>query len=140
MTIGYRPRVVLYSFEALSESARLGVIAHLVEALAQTNMAWLEERPHTPGLYDSGIRYVERGLGICGDDWRDIPACLAAGNGVCEDLSAWRIAELRVRHGIWANPLITSQKVGDTLIYHVRLELPDGSIEDPSVALGMKPY
>jgi hypothetical protein len=138
----YRPRLLLRTFASLGASDRTACIAHLVEALARIDTVWLLAHPETPDLYTSGVRYVPRGLGWCGDDWRDIPEVLRLKNGVCEDLTAWRIAELRLRHGINAEPVISSELTpmqgGDELVvYHVQLGLPDGSLEDPSVWLGM---
>lgn len=57
----------------------------------------------------------------------------------CEDLACWRVAELRVRFGIGARPTYTSQVRPDgSYLYHILVELPDGSIEDPSRNLGMR--
>lgn len=135
----YRPRLLLRSFETLGGADRMANIANLVEALARIDAVWLSAHPETPDLYSSGVRYVSRGLGYCGDDWRDVPEVLREGNGVCEDLSAWRIAELRVRRGIAAGPVVTSEAApaGDLIVYHVRVGYPDGTIEDPSERLGM---
>lgn len=135
---GYQPRILLRSFQELPEEVRAAGIARLVAELAWVNQAWLRMHPEVPHLYASGVRYVERGLNACGDDWRDIPEILTQGEGVCEDLSAWRIAELR-NHGIDAEPLLTSMSTKSMVVYHVRVLLPDGQIEDPSLILGMSP-
>jgi len=135
---GYQPRLLLRSFDELPEEARAAGIARLVDQLAWIDTAWLRMHPEVPPLYESGVVYVERGLTACGDDWRDIPEILVEGEGVCEDLSAWRIAELRIR-STNAQPLITSMQADSLIVYHVRVLWPNGQIEDPSLILGMSP-
>jgi hypothetical protein len=136
---GYRPRLLLRSYEELPQDARAVGIARMVDALAWINQAWLALHPEVPALYESGIYYSERGLTACGDDWRDIPEILANGHGVCEDLAAWRIAELR-EQGVRVDPLITTTlATPDLVVYHVRVLYASGQIEDPSAFLGMVP-
>lgn len=129
----------------MQTSNRTGALAYVVQALAMVDAAWLLEHPETPDLLSSGVRYVARGLNSCGDDWRDIPEILSHptpdapyGSGVCEDLTAWRIAELRVRHDVIATPVVTAVTfVSGLILYHVRVGLPDGTIEDIAEELGM---
>jgi len=126
---------VLRSFDILPEHTKIGVLETLVEALVAANMAFLEAFPRTPLLYESGVRYLEEPRGR--DDWQDIPETLARDKtGDCEDLAAWRIAELRFR-GEAANPAIRASLIRGVLTYHVRVRRSDGSIEDPSRKLGM---
>jgi hypothetical protein len=96
-----------------------------------------------PPLYDSGVRYsAERYAGTGVEEARDALACLKAGSGDCEDLCAYRAAELQ-EQGIDANLKIYWRKVlkrgraAGVRIYHVQVRLPDGRIEDPSRLLGM---
>ncbi len=57
----------------------------------------------------------------------------------CEDLACWRAAELRVRHGIKAQPTFTwKQRPNGGYLYHIQVQLPDGRKEDPSRVLGMR--
>jgi hypothetical protein len=137
---GYRPRLLLRSFNELPQDARAAGIARIVDALARIDQAWLALHPEVPSLYESGVRYKERGLGLCGDDWRDIPEILKeGGSAVCEDLTAWRIAELR-EAGENVQPVISTTEVSkDLVVYHVRVLRANGQIEDPSLILGMQP-
>jgi hypothetical protein len=108
----------------------------LLEALVKCNMIWLESHPKAPKLYSSGVRYEhEEGT----EEWLDIPNILKEGWGDCEDLAAWRIAELRSA-GIKAKGYLRwlnrpSEKI---TLYHVQVLLPDGTIDDPSKRLGMR--
>lgn len=57
----------------------------------------------------------------------------------CEDLAAWRCAELQVRAGENAWPtFIWKIRPNGGYLYHIQVKREDGSIEDPSRALGMK--
>jgi len=56
----------------------------------------------------------------------------------CKDLACWRAGELIVRLGIMAKPVfIRQERPGDGPLYHILVEMPDGSYEDPSIILGM---
>jgi hypothetical protein len=109
----------------------------LLEALIKCNIIYLASHPNTPLLYSSGVRYQREPRGK--EEWQDIPSALKLLRGDCEDLAAWRAAELRQR-GVFARGHLKwfhSRDVNLTL-YHVQVKLPDGSIEDPSRKLGMK--
>lgn len=109
------------------------VLLWLLEALVQINILWLRTHPDTPLLYKAGVKYVPEALT---ENWRDIPNIISRKEGDCEDLAAWRVAELRLL-GINARPYIRWRKVGDTMRYHALVLLPDNRVEDPSEALGM---
>ena len=104
-----------------------------------------------PPLYASGVVYREEAPGR--EDWPDIPKVLGLGWGDCEDLAAWRAAELRVA-GVECEPVIKWQWIDrETMIaqgypaaklpgrgvwlVHCCVRFPDGSVEDPSKILGM---
>lgn len=104
-----------------------------------------------PPLYASGVVYREEAPGH--EDWPDVPKVIAAGWGDCEDLAAWRAAELRVA-GIECEPVIKWQwvpremmiaqgypasKLPDRGVWmvHCCVRFPDGHVEDPSKILGM---
>jgi len=126
----------------------LDPLAFTFEGLVQTNL-WHIRRARKlgrplPSLYGSGVRYKDddpHGQ----ENWRDIPAVLRAGGGDCDRLSAWRIAELR-DVGIAARPRFDCWRVPkDALLSgparhdaHVRVEHPDGRIEDPSEHLNAR--
>ena len=109
----------------------------MLECLFKINVLYLQAHPEAPWLYQSGVTYMEEPPGQ--EDWQDIPTTLKFGIADCEDLAAWRAAELNVRQGIAAKPVWRSfpRKDGSTL-YHILVEYPDGRTEDPSRILGMK--
>lgn len=103
--------------------------------MAQACKDWLLAHPNFPALYDTNVRYAaEKGT----ENWQDIATTYARGIGDCEDLAIWRIAELNAR-GIQATPYITwgPAKAGGGVTYHALVRWPNGTIEDPSRALGM---
>ncbi len=72
-----------------------------------------------------------------GERFRDIPRIIENGGGDCDNVAAWRVAELN-ELGIAAQPYITSRQRADGgTTYHVIVLWPDGSAEDPSLLLGM---
>ena len=113
------------------------VLNILLNALVDTDIEYLKDNPQTLSIYQSGVRYVEEPPGV--EDWRDIPTCLRERTGDCEDLTCWRVAELRVRHGIHAVPIFGFRTLSNgDVVYHIRVQYPNGQIEDPSRILGMK--
>lgn len=107
-----------------------------LEALTRCNVLWLETHPSAVELYRSGVRYRQE---KDTEAWLDIPHVLENGWGDCEDLAAWRVAELRNR-GVKAKPYLKWYSHPDQgiTLYHVLVKLPNGTIEDPSKMLGMK--
>lgn len=111
-------------------------LRELLECLTRMDQIYLQKHPETPLLYDSGIQYQEEPPGA--EDWVDIPSILKIGWGDCEELAAWRVAELRERYGIHAECDFSSQRKDDgSYLYHIYVKLPDGRTEDPSRELGM---
>jgi hypothetical protein len=123
-------------------------IRPILEALVVIDQLYL--RTHRcPPLYRSGVRYREEppnhaklgheASAAKVEDFSAIPAILERGWGDCDDLSPWRVAELReagepARIRIqWKRHPETGQK-----FYHVLVRRADGSIEDPSLKLGMR--
>lgn len=101
-----------------------------LEGLVQVNGELLD-RSALPPLYRSGVRYRrERGT----ENWKNCEQVFRAGYGDCEDLCAWRVAELRRagEQGAYAIVVKTGPK-----LWHVQVMREDGRIEDPSVILGM---
>lgn len=84
-----------------------------------------------PPLYQSGVRYRAES----GTEWwlgpRDV---FRRGHGDCEDLVAWRVAELRAAGEVLARPACYSPQPG---LVHCVVRRADGRIEDPSRVLGM---
>lgn len=118
-------------------------VVDLLNGLVRHNEACLRRAPR-PLLYDSHVVYRQEPPGA--EDMIDVDAVLAAGWGDCEDLAAWRAAELRVRgRPAWdgqpgqvqANLFLRDFNGHD---YHAVVEvLVDGQriVEDPSALLGM---
>lgn len=72
-----------------------------------------------------------------GEIFREIPRIIENGGGDCDNVASWRAAELR-QLGIEAKPYITWRTRPDGgMTYHVVTMWPDGTIEDPSLILGM---
>jgi len=107
----------------------------LVRALCALDCIYLQEHPHTPKIYRSGVRYQNQ-PGGGREVFRSVPEILAAGSGDCDhQLAPWRAAELRIRHGIAAQPKCI--QITPTL-YHVYVLHPNGRAEDVSAHLGMR--
>jgi hypothetical protein len=78
-----------------------------------------------------------------GERFRDIGRIIENGGGDCDNLAAWRVAELRQK-GIQARPYMTHrERIGGGTTYHALVLWPPfGSVkhetsEDPSLLLGM---
>lgn len=125
-------------WRALFEPPELSdlVVRELLRALFVIDLDWLVRHPQTPRLYASGVRYEREPF----ERWRSVPVCLEELAGDCEDLSCWRAAELVLHDGDRdARPAWTkkwSHRRGGWL-FHIVVRRGDGSIEDPSKALGM---
>jgi hypothetical protein len=91
---------------------------------------------HYPSLYESGVRYARAQRGP--ERWLVVPDVLSRGYGDCDQLVAWRIAELRLG-GEHATVRLTAPPWlrGTLRTWHATVRRGDGSIEDPSSLLGM---
>lgn len=119
-------------------------LSALLSVLIYVNQNFLRAHPETPLLYKSGVRYKREQMGVTGcpgitpEQWGDIPTVLRDGGADCEDLACWRVAELRERFGIQATAFFYYRRVApNKTLYHIQVEHPDGTIEDPSAELGM---
>lgn len=82
------------------------------------------------------VTYEEEPIGS--EVWASTPAMFLRGKADCEDMACDRAAEYQL-HGIPARAILQlegKQPTGN--LWHVVVQLPDGSIEDPSAALGMR--
>lgn len=97
-----------------------------LDALTLLNRRWLARHPGTPSIYEvDGLQYTaERGTEI----WQSLPLLLRSGRGDCEDLSC----ALAAATGGRAVCIRTAAG------YHVLVLYRDGSVEDPSIRLGMR--
>jgi len=132
----------MFDASAYSRRDSQTALLWLLEFLCQMNGLYLRRNPSTPLLYNANVRYFYQPGKIAqselaADAFKDIPQVRHDGQGDCEDLACWRVAELRFR-GVKAHPWITwtDRGIGSTL-YHVQVWHPDGRIEDPSASLGM---
>lgn len=112
------------------------IIEALLEALVTANRAYLRVMPTTPKLYVSGVRYRPEPKGI--ELFADIGHVLRQGFADCDDLCAWRVAELREsREDPRAAVKVIEYRRGPKTYYHVKVQRGSGAIEDPSAVLGM---
>lgn len=104
------------------------------EGLVQTNVALMEMASEhgveLPPLYESGIVYRPE---PSGREWwetaHDLLDVVPDRSGDCEDLAAYRAAELRFYHGEDARVAIVTTPRGS---FHAIVEHEDGELEDPS--------
>jgi hypothetical protein len=117
----------------------------MLDALVKLDVQYLKLHPETPLLYDAYrqglVYYQEEPEGQ--EDWLDIPTMLKQHACDCEEIAAWRTAELKVRFGIEAEPwFIWKRLPNGGNLYHIQDRFPDGHggwvIEDPCRKLGMK--
>jgi len=102
-----------------------------VLGLAAVSLAQMRERP-LPRLYASGVRYVrEPGTR---ERWQTARETLERRGGDCEDLAAYRVAELHYLGELGAT--IVVRRINPTLM-HIVVRRANGYIEDPSAQLGM---
>lgn len=111
-------------------------VTHLLEGVININRLSLR-RGEIPPLYESGVVYQDEP-----EDYESIvdgATTYRVGVGDCAHLAAWRVAELR-EAGEHAGITIEwgpSVREPGLRLYHVQVRRKDGSIEDPSVILGM---
>lgn len=131
---GYQVLVPLYEPGVPLELTR-AMLGIGLRALVAQNLAWLIVHPNTPKLYDSGVVYEREPPGQ--EEWQTIPSVIDQGSGDCEDLAAWRVAELQ-RAGEPARIITKSaRQLSGKLLIHVLVRRGDGTLEDPSMLLGM---
>ena len=105
----------------------MGIFTGFVFAL----MIYMVINPQKINAQDIVLYEIEKG-----EQFRDIPTIIEDKFGDCDCLACWRVAELQ-DIGIAARPYIKWRREGDRWIYHAVVWLPNGKIEDPSMALGM---
>lgn len=112
--------------------------ARVLRALLDTLIVADEEylRNHSaPRLYSSHVRYGRT------NEWESIPDVMARGTGDCKSLSAWLVAEKRVRDGQAAEAdfrWMRNPKKGGIPDWHIVVRTSTGvGWEDPSKVLGM---
>ena len=107
----------------------------LLEALTTIDI-WCRRQLSFPSIYAGLVRYEEEPPGL--ELWASTPAVFARGFADCEDLVCDRVAELAIE-GKRARPILQlEERTAHGDYWHVLVEHADGSIEDPSAALGMR--
>lgn len=107
----------------------------------------LIQRGLLPPLYESGVVY---GAEVGFEEFADAHTCFARQVGDCDDLAAWRLAELQEEHARalvrgernrlspWPDVQLVSKPInGEQVLVHVLVRDWDGTVEDPSRVLGM---
>jgi hypothetical protein len=91
-----------------------------------------------PPLYSGALRYIEEDYtSEHPEDWLDWVEVNQQGGGDCEDLAAYRAAELIV-NGETARPVFHRVLLPDgRTLFHIFIERANGVLEDPSRLLGM---
>lgn len=124
------------SLEIVPLDARRRVVQHLVDALIEINKEVLA-RFELPPFYHSGVVYKPQTMGR--DRWQDAARLLKTGMGACEDLVAWRVAELQMAgENAHAEVISNVAPNGSMVVYHVVVRRANSEIEDPSALLGMQ--
>lgn len=101
-----------------------------VTGLVLVNLAQLQHLTLLP-LYQSGVRY--RREPVSRENWLSIGELYARRFGDCEDLAAARCAQLR--HG--GEKALIHVKIVNPTLMHILVRRENGTLEDPSKALGM---
>jgi hypothetical protein len=143
--VAFHARFVLSGVSrALGANLPDKAISHLLLALTRINVdvmrALIATGRRLPPLYQAGVRYRREARGADGqrlEDWRDCVRVFQAKAGDCEDLAAYRAAELIVG-GEQALTVFHSRPMGPgKRLFHIFVERANGVLEDPSRELGM---
>lgn len=116
----FRASIRIRPGRAALQAALLGLTA--------LNRVVMRER-HVPPLYTTGVVWKREPRGR--EDWDTADIALARGYSDCEDLAAWRAAELQEAGETEARAIVVPTGPGR---WHAVVERGDGtrSIEDPS--------
>lgn len=122
------------------------VLAELAQiflrAVVASNRVLIRERKARgrpiPALYSARIRYKREPWDNV-EEFADILTVLRRGWGDCDDLGAWRVAELQEAGEEGADIRVYwREKIpGRPRTMHVQVRRADGTIEDPSRYLGL---
>lgn len=123
------------------------IIEALLEGLIAANTVMLDGADFPP-LYEAGVVYKREPKGR--EEWQTCERTLQRGSGDCEDLTGWRVAELRRAGERGARPFVRPARGSGAGVgaaggrrrrrrrkWHVLVERGDGTFEDPSRILGM---
>lgn len=134
-------RMVWAGAEGAAKAPR--ALAFMLDMLTRWNAELMRDRAASgqpvPSVYAAGVRYQrENYAGVHPEDWRDCLEVIRRGGGDCEDLAAYRAAELRVSGDQNARCMFIERARPDGgRLFHIVVMRGDGTLEDPSRALGM---
>lgn len=134
----FRPTYAIAAFMGRSdETISRAILRVLLEGLVQIDCIELSAYGYAiPPIYSSGTVYQRDARTDVDDDWQDAITTAVHKYGDCEDLAAWRCAEIRVREGIYAWLDFTWEYMPDgSKRIHIFVVRADGIIEDPSLVL-----
>jgi hypothetical protein len=125
-------RFVLTLPGALNPHQRVGWAREYLAALVRVDRMLLREGM-VPPLYQTDVRYRQEPAGQPYEEFADALTCLERGWGDCDDLSAWRVADL-LEQGVDASLLFDAAPVapGKRRLVHCLVRLPANGREDPS--------
>lgn len=125
-------RIAIPSNKAALDAALEGLVRLDLQIIRAAKAAGRPIRP----LYKSGVRWQpDKSKGKPSETWDTIDIVRARGYGDCEDLAAWRAAELRAA-GVNARAVVKRSNTPG-VAWHAIVQLPDGKLLDPSAKLGM---
>lgn len=111
---------------------RVALAREYLGALVRTDELLLAYKL-VPPLYETRVRYRQEPEDSEAEEFADALTCLRRGWGDCDDLAAWRCADL-IRSGVSASLAFKAhaRERGERRVVHCIVRLPDGSLEDPS--------
>lgn len=92
-----------------------------------------------PPLYSSGVEWRPEAWAGQFEEFADAATVMQRGFGDCDDLCAWRVAELHEQGETKARFRIYGRRGPRGWSMHVQVRRANGEIEDPSRFLGMGP-
>lgn len=122
-----------------SPLTRAALIRGFLQGVVVRNRIAIRKR-QVPPLYSAGVRYQTEPWAGKFEEFADCLTVYRRKWGDCDDLVAWRVAELQ-EAGEFAEVSISFPKSclrrKSGIMYHAVVRRGDGSIEDPSAKLGM---
>lgn len=104
-----------------------------LEGLTRVNEWVYRSRPNLPGIHEGNVKYRRE----TGEVWRHAGDVIRDGWGDCEDLAGARAGWLRAK-GVDRGARVRVMRTGPKMT-HAIVERSDGTTEDPSADLGMRP-
>jgi len=125
----YSPAEVRLTCE-LHSMAEIQIFLHALQCVDELQL----RRGKYPSMYEAGVVHYQREK-RGHEEWQTARDMMRTHQGDCEDLAAWRAAELRAS-GVDKAATAIIKRIHTGLI-HCLVRRGDGTIEDPSKRLGM---